>query len=130
MRQPSGAEFIEELARSARHYNAGLQLATQDIVEFLRSDVGEPIVKQCDIRILFGQAPDGADALARYFDLTPAERRSLLHARPGEGLLFVGRSHTAFEAVVAEREYAALTTRAADLLGPSNPLRSAPPDTS
>ncbi len=130
MRQPSGAEFIEELARSARHYNAGLQLATQDIVEFLRSDVGEPIVKQCDIRILLGQAPDGADALARYFDLTPAERRSLLHARPGEGLLFVGRSHTAFEAVVAEREYAALTTRAADLLGPSNPLRSAPPDTS
>ena len=130
MRQPSGAEFVEELARSARHYNAGLQLATQDIVEFLRSDVGEPIVKQCDIRILLGQAPDGADALARYFDLTPAERRSLLHARPGEGLLFVGRSHTAFEAVVAEREYAALTTRAADLLGPSNPLRSAPPDTS
>ena len=130
MRQASGAEFIEELARSARHYNAGLQLATQDIVEFLRSDVGEPIVKQCDIRILLGQAPDGADALARYFDLTPAERRSLLHARPGEGLLFVGRSHTAFEAVVAEREYAALTTRAADLLGPSNPLRSAPPDTS
>ena len=130
MRQASGAEFIEELARSARHYNAGLQLATQDIVEFLRSDVGEPIVKQCDIRILFGQAPDGADALARYFDLTPAERRSLLHARPGEGLLFVGRSHAAFEAVVAEREYAALTTRPADLLGPSNPLRSAPPDTS
>ena len=37
MRQPSGAEFVEELARSARHYHAGLQLATQDIVEFLRS---------------------------------------------------------------------------------------------
>ncbi|MHB8960255.1 MAG: VirB4 family type IV secretion system protein, partial [Candidatus Limnocylindrales bacterium] len=130
MRQASGAEFVEELARSARHYNAGLQLATQDIVEFLRSDVGEPILKQCDVRVLFGQAPDGADALARHFDLTPAERRSLLHARPGEGLLFVGRSHAAFEAVVSEREYAALTTRAADLLGPSNPLRSAPPDTS
>ncbi len=130
MRQASGAEFVEELARSARHYNAGLHLATQDIVEFLRSESGEPIVKQCDIRVLLGQAPDGADALARHFDLTPAERRALLHGRPGEGLLFVGRSHAAFEAVVAEREYAALTTRAADLLGPSNPLRSAPPDTS
>ncbi len=129
MRQPSGAEFVEELARSARHYHAGLQLATQDIVEFLRSDYGEAIVKQCDIRILFGQAPEGADALARYFDLTAAERRLLLHARPGEGLLFVGRSHTAFEAVVAEREYAALTTRPADLADPSHPMRSAPPDT-
>ncbi len=116
MRQPAGATFIEELARSARHYHAGIQLATQDIVEFLRSDFGEPIVKQCDIRILLGQTPEGADALARYFDLTPAERRSLIHARPGEGLLFVGRSHVAYEAVVSRREYAALMTRPSDLL--------------
>jgi hypothetical protein len=120
MRQPAGAAFIEELARSARHYHAGLQLATQDIVEFLRSDFGEPIVKQCDIRILLGQTPEGADALARYFDLTPAERRSLLHARPGEGLLFVGRSHVAYEAVVSRREYSALTSRPSDLLEPSH----------
>ena len=39
-------------------YGAGLQLATQDIVEFLRSEVGEAIVKQCDIRVLFGQTPE------------------------------------------------------------------------
>ncbi len=116
MRQPAGAEFIEELARSARHYHAGLQLATQDITEFLRSEYGESIVKQCDMRVLLGQTPEGADALTRYFDLTPAERRSLVHARPGEGLLFVGRSHVAFDAVVSRREYAMLTTRPADLL--------------
>ena len=116
MRQPAGAEFVEELARSARHYGAGLQLATQDIVEFLRSEYGESIVKQCDQRVLLGQTPEGADALARYFDLTPAERRALVHARPGEGLLFVGRRHVAFDAVVSRREYAMLTTRPADLL--------------
>ena len=127
MRQPAGAEFIEELARSARHYHAGLQLATQDIVEFLRSDFGESIVKQSDLRVLLGQTPEGADALTRYFDLTPAERRSLVHARPGEGLLFVGRSHVAFEASVSRREYAMLTTRPADLL--AAPHRYAPPDT-
>ena len=129
MRQPSGAEFVEELARSARHYHAGLQLSTQDIAEFLRSDFGEAIVKQCDIRVLLGQTPEAADALGRYFDLTPFERRSLLHARPGEGLLFVGRSHVAFEARVSRREYAALTTRPADLVGQSH-SRFAPPDTS
>jgi type IV secretory pathway VirB4 component len=127
MRQPAGAAFVEELARSARHYHAGLQLATQDIVEFLRSDYGEPIVKQCDIRILLGQTPEGADALARYFDLTPAERRSLIHARPGEGLLFVGRSHVAYEAVVSRREYAALTSRPSDLLDEEH-QRGAPAD--
>jgi type IV secretory pathway VirB4 component len=129
MRQSSGAEFVEELARSARHYHAGLQLATQDIAEFLRSDYGESIVKQCDIRVLFGQTPEGADALARYFDLTVAERRSLLHARPGEGLLFVGRSHTAFEATLSEREYAALTSRPEDLLAQPGQIKGAPPDT-
>jgi hypothetical protein len=115
MRQPSGADFIEELARSARHYHAGLHLATQDIVEFLRSEYGESIVKQCDIRVLLGQTPEAADALTGYFALTPAERRALLHARPGEGLLFVGSSHAAFEATVSNREYAVLTTRPADL---------------
>lgn len=128
MRQPSGADFVEELARSARHYHAGLHLATQDIVEFLRSDYGESIVKQCDIRVLLGQTPEAADALTRYFDLTPAERRALLHARPGEGLLFVGRSHAAFEATVSRREYAVLTTRPADLIQPA--LREPTPDTS
>jgi hypothetical protein len=126
MRQPAGAEFIEELARSARHYHAGLQLATQDIVEFFRSDFGESIVKQSDLRVLLGQTPEGADALARYFDLTAAERRSLVHARPGEGLLFVGRSHVAFAAAVSRREYAMLTTRPADLLAALQ--RYAPPD--
>ncbi len=120
MRQSSGAEFVEELARSARHYHAGLQLATQDIAEFLRSDYGEAIVKQCDLRVLLGQTPEGVEAIGRYFDLTVAERRSLLHARPGEGLLFVGRSHVAFEARVSKREYEWLTTRPADLVGQSH----------
>jgi hypothetical protein len=129
MRQPSGAEFVEELARSARHYHAGLQLATQDIAEFLRSDYGEAIVKQCDIRVLLGQTPEGVDALGRYFDLTAAERRSLLHARPGEGLLFVGQSHVAFEAKVSKREYEWLTTRPADLLGQSHSRYDAPNST-
>ena len=128
MRQPSGADFVEELARSARHYHAGLHLATQDIVEFLRSDYGESIVKQCDTRVLLGQTPEAADSLTRYFDLTPAERRALLHARPGEGLLFVGHSHAAFEATVSRREYAMLTTRPADLIHPAT--RESTPDTS
>jgi hypothetical protein len=128
MRQPAGAEFIEELARSARHYHAGLHLATQDIVEFFGSPAGETVVKQCDLRILLGQTPEGADALARYFDLTPAERRLLLHARPGEGLLFFGRSHVAFEAVVSRREYAVLTTRPSDLAGSSPPEVGPPMD--
>ena len=126
MRQASGAEFVEELARSARHYNAGLQLATQDIAEFLRSDFGEAIVKQCDLRVLLGQTPEGVEALGRYFDLTTAERRSLLHARPGEGLLFVGRSHVAFEARVSKREYEWLTTRPADLVGAAPTSYDAP----
>jgi hypothetical protein len=129
MRQPSGAEFVEELARSARHYHAGLQLSTQDIAEFLRSDFGEAIVKQCDIRVLLGQTPEGVDALGRYFDLTAAERRSLLHARPGEGLLFVGQSHVAFEAKVSNREYEWLTTRPADLLGLSHTRYDVPNST-
>lgn len=128
MRQPSGAAFVEELARSARHFHAGLQLATQDIVEFLRSDFGESIIKQCDMRILLGQTPEGVDALARFFDLTQAERRMLLHARPGEGLLFVGASHTAFDVIVSRREYALLTTRPADLLAQSH-SRYDTPDT-
>lgn len=129
MRQPSGAEFVEELGRSARHYHAGLQLSTQDIAEFLRSDFGEAVVKQCDIRVLLGQTPEGVDALGRYFDLTAAERRSLLHARPGEGLLFVGQSHVAFEAKVSKREYEWLTTRPADLLGKSHSRYDAPNST-
>jgi hypothetical protein len=116
MRNPDGAAFIEELARSARHYHAGLHIATQDIAEFLNSPSGETIIKQCNIRILLGQEPEGIDALGRYFALTAAERQSLGNVPPGQGLLFAGSSHVAYEVVVNRTEYDALTSRPSDLL--------------
>jgi hypothetical protein len=116
MRNPDGAAFIEELARSARHYHAGLHIATQDIAEFLNSASGETIIKQCNIRILLGQEPEGIDALGRYFALTEAERQSLGNLPPGKGLLFAGASHVAYEVVVNRTEYDALTSRPSDLL--------------
>ena len=44
-------------------------------------DFGESIVKQSDLRVLLGQTPEGADALARYFDLTVG-RAPLARPRP------------------------------------------------
>ena len=67
--------------------------------------------------------------MARYFDLTAAER-PLAPARPARRGPPVRRpSHVAFEAKVSKREYEWLTTRPADLLGQSHSRYDAPDST-
>jgi hypothetical protein len=76
-------------------------------------------VSNAATQILLKQAPQAIDALGDAFGLTGGERRLLLDARPGQGLLISGIARTGFEAISSEQERALCTTglELAGLLG-------------
>ena len=75
------------------------------------------MVSNAATQVLLPQAPQAIDAVGEAFGLTVGERRLLLAARRGQGLLISGANRTGFEAVSSAAEYALATTDPTDLIG-------------
>jgi hypothetical protein len=109
MRDGEGARFLFRMAKAARKRNAGLTVITQDAADVLGSDLGQAVVSNAATQILLRQAPQAIDAVGDAFALTAGERRLLLAARRGQGLLLVGTHRSGFEAIASTIEHT-LTT--------------------
>ncbi len=115
MRDGEGARFLFRMSKAARKRNAGLTVVTQDAVDVLGTDLGQAVVSNAATQILLKQAPQAIDAVGDAFGLTAGERRLLLAARTGQGLLISGTNRTSFEAVSSPAEHALATTKPTDL---------------
>ena len=115
MRDGEGARFLFRMSKAARKRNAGLTVVTQDAVDVLGTDLGQAVVSNAATQILLKQAPQAIDAVGDAFGLTVGERRLLLAARTGTGLLISGTNRTSFEAVSSPAEHALATTKPTDL---------------
>ncbi|WP_280268776.1 hypothetical protein, partial [Nocardia wallacei] len=111
MRQPAGAEFLYRLAKSARKHFTGLTVATQDGGDVLSTDLGKAIVANAATQVLLRQAPQAIDQVGDAFNLSDGERRFLLSADRGQGLLAVGaHQRTVFGSVASLAEHHLATT--------------------
>ena len=111
MRQPSGANFLACLAKSARKYLVGLTVATQDAADVLATDLGKAIVANSATQILLRQAPQAIGVVGDAFGLSDGERRFLLAADRGQGLIATGvHQRTVFAAVASAAEHQHATT--------------------
>jgi type IV secretory pathway VirB4 component len=115
MRDGEGARFLFRMSKAARKRNAGLTVVTQDVADVLGTDLGQAVVANAATQVLLKQAPQAIDAVGTAFGLTAGERRALLTARTGQGLLISGTQRTSFEAVAAPEEHDLCTTSPADL---------------
>jgi type IV secretory pathway VirB4 component len=118
MRDGEGARFLFRMSKAARKRNAGLTVITQDVADLLGTDLGQAVVANAATQVLLKQAPQAIDAIGDAFGLTAGERRLLLAARVGHGLLISGASRSSFEAISSEAEHLLCTTRPADLAAP------------
>jgi hypothetical protein len=66
--------------------------------------------------VLLKQAPQAIEQVADAFGLTSGERRMLLSARIGHGLLICGTNRTAFESISSPAEHQIATTKPSDLV--------------
>ena len=116
MRDGEGARFLFRMSKAGRKRFAGLTVVTQDVADVLGTDLGQAVVSNAATQILLKQATQAIDAVGDAFGLTAGERRLLLAARPGHGLLISGIARTGFESISSEQEHALCTTNPADLL--------------
>ncbi|MFG1952444.1 VirB4 family type IV secretion system protein [Micromonospora sp. NPDC048830] len=115
MRDGEGARFLFRMSKAARKRHAGLAVITQDVADVLGTDLGQAVVANAATQILLKQAPQAIDAIGDAFGLTAGERRLLLAARVGTGLLISGTNRTSFEAVASQAEHHICTTRPSEL---------------
>lgn len=116
MRDGEGARFLFKMSKAGRKRNAGLSVITQDVADVLGADLGQAVVSNAATQVLLKQAPQAIDAVADAFGLTVGERRMLLSARVGHGLLISGTNRTAFESISSQAEHLLATTKPSDLV--------------
>lgn len=114
MKDQSSAEFLWGFAKRARKYYLGLTTITQDIEDFLATDLGKSIITNSSIQILMKQSPAAIDKLGEVFYLSEGEKSLLLSANVGEGLFFAGSSHVAMRVVSSPEEHKLISTNPRD----------------
>jgi type IV secretory pathway VirB4 component len=105
LRAGLGAQFLFRLSKSARKYNAGLSVITQDAADVLGTDVGRAVVSNASTQVLLRQAPQAIDAVTEAFGLTDGEQAFLLSCTRGDALLASGSSRVAFHSLADDVEH-------------------------
>ncbi|MCL1876664.1 DUF87 domain-containing protein [Candidatus Saccharibacteria bacterium] len=110
MKYPDSANFMFSLAKRARKYYLGLTTITQDVEDFMGSEMGRAIVANASMQILLKQSPSAVDILGKVFKLTEEELKRLSNFPIGQGLFFAGQNHVAIQIIASETEYGLITT--------------------
>jgi hypothetical protein len=87
-------------------------VVSQVVEDFLNSPVGNVIVRNCHTKLLLRQEEVAMPALRQTFGLSPVECDLLRDARPGSGIVIVGRERAAFQGAAPLELHQALCTDA------------------
>ena len=117
MRNEDSANFLVDIAKRARKYYLGVTTITQDVEDFLATDLGKEIISNSSIQILLKQAPASIARIAQTFNLSEGESRLLLSAGIGQGLFFAGNTHVAMRVIASSEEHKLITSNPAELVG-------------
>lgn len=121
MKYPDSALFLNSVAKRARKYYLGLTTVTQDVEDFLATELGQTIINNSSIKILMKQSPSSIDKVGQVFYLSEGEKHLLLSAGVGEGLFFAGASHVAIKVVASPEEHRLITTKPEEILAQIRP---------
>lgn len=116
MKTEDGASFLYGMAKRARKYWLGVTTVTQDVVDFMKSDYGKPIITNSALHILMKQSPAMIETVKETFDLTEGEKNLLLESPIGEGLFFAGMKHVVMKVVASYVEDQLITTTPEEVL--------------
>jgi len=115
MKFPDSANFLYSIAKRARKYYLGVSTITQDVEDFLSTEIGKAIIHNSSIQILHKQSSSAVDKIAEVFYLSEGEKHLLLAADVGECLFFAGPAHAAVRIVASPKEHIVATTKPQDL---------------
>lgn len=116
MKFPDSAAFMNSIAKRARKYYLGVTTISQDVEDFLSTDLGKAIIQNSSLQVLLKQSPAAIDKVADVFYLSEGEKHLLLSADIGEGLFFAGPAHAAIRVIASPVEHELVTTKPQELL--------------
>jgi conjugal transfer ATP-binding protein TraC len=111
MKFPDSAQFLYSIAKRARKYYLGVSTITQDVEDFLSTEIGKAIIHNSSIQMLHKQSAAAIDKIAEVFYLSEGEKHLLLAADVGECLFFAGAAHAAVRVIASPDEHALATTK-------------------
>lgn len=115
MRNQQSSEYVVRVAKTARKFNAGLSIISQQVQDFLQNN-GEGIIGNTSMQVLLRQSPNDIKEVAERFALSKSEQGFLKSAAPGEALIFANGNHTAVKVESDPNfEHMLCTTKPADL---------------
>lgn len=115
---PEIAGRVLELAKTIRGFNGILISASQDLADFLSLDdgrYGKGVINACRIKIIMQLEEVEAQLVKEILNLSDNEVTQITRNRRGEALLSIGNSRISLSIHSSAKEYAAITTAAADL---------------
>ncbi|KKS19214.1 MAG: Type IV secretory pathway VirB4 protein-like protein [Parcubacteria group bacterium GW2011_GWC1_41_7] len=90
MKQEAAAMFLLNSIKRGRKYMLGISSITQDVEDFLNSPYGKPIITNSGLVFLMKQSPATIDLVGQVFALSDGEKKFLLQAERGRGILIAG----------------------------------------
>ena len=110
MKTEDGASFLFGIVKRARKYWLGVTTITQDVIDFMKSDYGRPIITNSALQVLMKQSPAMIEMVKKTFNLTDEEKNILLETPIGEGLFFAGLKHVLMRVMASYTEDQFITT--------------------
>jgi type IV secretory pathway VirB4 component len=116
MKEDAGANFLLNAIKRGRKYQLAVTTITQDVEDFLNSPYGRPIITNSALVFLMKQSPATIDLCGQVFALSEGEKKFLLQAERGEGLLLVGNKKIALYVLASYAEDQIIRTRPEQLI--------------
>jgi energy-coupling factor transporter ATP-binding protein EcfA2 len=112
---PLAVEYVPEIARTGRHYNASFLVATQLVSDFMGREgeygPGRAMVESCATKIILKQDSAAAPVLTEALSLSSEEEKFILNADIGNGILATQEGKLFFYNVLSSAEKRLFTTR-------------------
>jgi len=117
------SSYIFEIVKTCRKFNLGLLLINQEVEDMLNSKAGKSVLANSSYTLLLKQKPAVIDSIQKTFNLSNAERITLLTAMIGEGVLIIEDEHSNIKIIASEKEHDIITTNADEILKNNNRRR-------
>ena len=106
-RNELGAEFLAQIQRRSRKYNAGTIIITQQPTDFAAPSIithGKAIFDNASYYLVMGLKKQAVEDLGRLIDLNDNERESIKYYSQGEALFVCGSRRMRIKVIVTQEE--------------------------
>ena len=112
---PLAVEYVPEIARTGRHYNAAFVVATQLVSDLMgRGGYYSPrriIIESCSTKIVIKQDQAASQVLKEAFNLSDGEEKFIVNAKIGQGILVTQEGRMPFYNFLSDEERRLFTTK-------------------